>query len=148
MRDTKELESTRLKPLARISETTDSSDCRISPEAPKMTLKLESGACNLSIPRSSSPFPASTSTAGKYNGEHNWTASPRWLISSEREQERVAAAPQHSLFYREGNSCHRTASVQMKVKKSRTVVSPVISQSSQMHQQMASMKEGQLQRQA
>lgn len=46
-------------------------------KAPKMTLKLESSACNLSIPRSSSPFPASTSTAGKCNGEHNWTASPR-----------------------------------------------------------------------
>lgn len=53
----------------------------------------------------------------------------------------------HRLFQRDGNSCHRTASVQMKVKESRTVVSPVISQGSQMHQQMALMKEGQLQRQ-
>lgn len=35
----------------------------------------------------------------------------------------------------------------MKVKESRTVVPPVISQGSQMHQQMALMKEGQLQRQ-
>lgn len=33
------------------------------------------------------------------------------------EWEHVAAVPQHSLFYREENSCHRTASVQMKVKK-------------------------------
>lgn len=61
-----------------------------------------------------------------------------------RDGSRAAA---HSPLQRDGNSCHRAAAVQMKVKESRTVVPPVISLGSQMHQQMALMKEGQLQRQ-
>lgn len=86
-----------------------------------------------------------TSTMGRRSGECNWPASFRdGLFPSEGAG---AAEPRHRLFQRDGNSCHRTASVQMKVKESRTVVSPVISQGSQMHQQMALMKEGQLQRQ-